>query len=65
MVKQRKCTPMETQPGRGPTGVATPMAYASSKRGQAPAKSTSPLSRSQADAARKRSLEKQRHMMNK
>ena len=65
MVKQRKSTPMETQPGRGPTDIATPMAHASSKRGQAPARSTSPLSRSQAETARKRSLEKQRNMLSK
>jgi hypothetical protein len=65
MVKQRKSTPMETQPRRGPADIATPMAHASSKRGQAPGKSTSLLSRSQADAARKRSLEKQRNMLSK
>jgi hypothetical protein len=64
MVKQRKSTPMETQPGHGATHVATPMAHASSKHGQAPGKSTSLLSRSQTDAARKRSLKKQRSMLN-
>jgi hypothetical protein len=53
---------METQPDRRPTEAA-PMAHASSKRNAVFGKSTSALSRSQADAARKRSLKKQRGML--
>jgi hypothetical protein len=64
MVKQRKSTPMETQPGRGPADIATPMAHASSKRSHVPRTPTSVLPRSQADVARKRSLKKQRSMLN-
>jgi hypothetical protein len=64
MVKKRKSTPMETQPGRGPADIATPMAHASSKRGHVPGMSRSALPRSQADTVRKRSLKKQRSMLN-
>jgi hypothetical protein len=65
MVEQRKSIPMETQPDRRPTEAATPMAHPSSKRSQVREKSTLSLSRSQADATRKRSLKKQRSMLSK
>jgi hypothetical protein len=52
---------METQPGR--CEAATPMAQTSSKRDQALVKPTSAMQRSQAEAARKRSLKKQRSML--
>jgi hypothetical protein len=55
---------METQPGRRPAEASTPMADASSKASQVTGKS-SVLSRNQADAARKRSLKKQRSMLSK
>jgi hypothetical protein len=53
---------METQPGR--TEAATPMAHTSSKRDQVPEETpTSVMPRSHAEAARKRSLKKQRSML--
>jgi hypothetical protein len=52
---------METQPGRDEA--ATPMAQTSSKRGQVPETPTSVMQRSHAEAARKRSLKKQRSML--
>jgi len=52
---------METQPGR--TEAATPMAHTSSKRGQVPETPPSVMQRSHAEAARKRSLKKQRSML--
>jgi hypothetical protein len=61
MAGKRKPVPMETQPGR--CEAATPMAQTSSKRDQAPVKPTSAMQRSQAEAARKRSLKKQRSML--
>jgi hypothetical protein len=62
MVRRRKPVPMETQPGR--TEAATPMAHTSSKRDQVPEETpTSVMPRSHAEAARKRSLKKQRSML--
>jgi hypothetical protein len=66
MAKRRKPVPMETQPGR--TEAATPMAQASSNRGQMPETPASKMPRSHAqrryaEAARKRSLKKQRSML--
>lgn len=63
MVNRRKSVPMETQPDRRRTDAATPMAHASSKRSAVSGKSTSALSRSQADATRKQSLKKQRGIL--
>jgi hypothetical protein len=51
---------METQPGRDEA--ATPMAQASSERGQVQQTPASKMPRSQAETARKRSLKKQRSM---
>jgi hypothetical protein len=64
MVKGRKSAAMETQPDRRRSETATPMAHASSKRSAVSGKSTSAVSRSQAETARKRSLKKQRSMLN-
>ncbi len=61
MVRRRKSTPMEVQPGRGEA--ATPMAQAASKRGQARETPAPVLSRIDAEVARKRSLRKQRNML--
>jgi hypothetical protein len=66
MAKRRKSGPMETQPGR--CEAATPMAQTSSKRVQASETPTSKMPRSHvlrsdAEAARKRSLKKQRSML--
>ena len=61
MAGRRKAVPMETQPGRDEA--ATPMAQTSSKPDQAPVKPTSVMPRSHAEAARKRSLKKQRSML--
>jgi len=52
---------METQPGR--TEAVTPMAHTSSKRVQVPETPTAVMPRSHAEAARKRSLKKQRSML--
>ncbi|MGA2998311.1 hypothetical protein [Bradyrhizobium sp.] len=60
MAKRRKSVPMETQPGRDEA--ATPMAQASSERGQVQQTPASKMPRSQAETARKRSLKKQRSM---
>jgi hypothetical protein len=58
MGRERKSDAMETQPADRPSEIATPMARAPSKRNQGtPA---SPVPRSQAETARKRSLKKQR-----
>jgi hypothetical protein len=65
MVKLRKPFSMETQPGRRRAEATSPMAHTSSKRSHVPGTSTSVLPRSQADAARKRSLKKQRGMLKK
>lgn len=64
MVRKRKSTPMEIQPGR--YEAATPMAHASSERGRMRETPTAPppvLPRGLAEAARKRSLRKQRSML--
>jgi hypothetical protein len=66
MARRRKPVPMETQPGR--TEAATPMAQTSSNRDEVPKTPTSKMPRSHvlrsdAEAARKRSLKKQRSML--
>jgi hypothetical protein len=63
MVNRRKSIPMEIQPDRRRTEGGTPMAHASSKRSVVSGKSTSALSRGQADTARKLSLKKQRGLL--
>jgi hypothetical protein len=63
MERKRKVTPMETQPIRGQIEAATPMRPAPSKPTKAVRRSTPPITQSQAVAARKRSLKKQRSML--
>jgi hypothetical protein len=54
---------METQAIRSQIEAATPMAPVPSKPSKAARRSTTRMTQSQADAARKRSLKKQRSML--
>jgi hypothetical protein len=63
MAKKRKVAPMETRPIRSQIEAATPMAPAPSKPTKAVRRSTPPITQSQAAAARRRSLKKQRSML--
>jgi len=63
MVERREPKPMEIQSFRSETDGAKSMASAPSKRGRAPRTTARAIARSQADTTRKRSLKKQRSML--
>jgi hypothetical protein len=63
MVERREPKPMEIQSFHSETDGAKPMASVPSKRGRAPRTTARAIARSQADTTRKRSLKKQRGML--
>jgi hypothetical protein len=64
MVERREPRPMKIQLFHSETDGAKPMASAPSKRGGVPPTTARAIGRSQADTTRKRSLKKQRNMLN-